>query len=43
MKTSGYWRKQDVPMSNLYLGLLQRFGAELDRFGESTGAIEVLS
>ncbi|RMF40108.1 MAG: DUF1552 domain-containing protein [Planctomycetota bacterium] len=43
MKTAGHWRKQDVPMSNLYLGLLQLFGAEHDRFGESTGAFEVLS
>ena len=43
MKTAGHWRKQDVPMSNLYLGLLQLFGAEHDQFGESTGAFEVLS
>lgn len=43
MKTAGYCRKQDVPMSNLYLGLLQLFGAEDDKFGESTGAFEVLS
>ena len=43
MKTAGHWRKQDVPMSNLYLGLLQLFGAENDQFGESTGAFEVLS
>ena len=43
MKTAGHWRKKDVPMSNLYLGLLQLFGSEDDRFGESTGAFEVLS
>ena len=43
MKTAGHWRKQDVPMSNLYLGLLQLFGAENDQFGESTGAFEMLS
>ena len=43
MKTAGHWRKQDVPMSNLYLGLLQLFGAENDHFGESTGAFELLS
>ena len=30
-------------MSNLYLGLLQLFGAEQDQFGESTGAFEILS
>lgn len=43
MKTSGHWQKKDVPMSNLYLGMLQLFGAEQDRFGESNGAFEVLS
>jgi hypothetical protein len=43
MKTSGHWRKQDVPMSNLYLGLLQLFGAEQEQFGESTAAFEVLA
>ncbi|MDB4676831.1 DUF1552 domain-containing protein [bacterium] len=43
MKTAGHWQKKDAPMSNLYLGLLQLFGAEHDRFGESTNAFEVLS
>jgi hypothetical protein len=43
IKTAGHLQKKDVPMSNLYLGLLQQFGAEHDRFGESTGAFEVLS
>ena len=43
MKTAGHWQKKDIPMSNLYLGLLQLFNAEQDRFGESTGAFEVLS
>ena len=43
MKTAGHWQKRDVPMSNLYLGLLQLFGAEQDHFGESTGAFDVLS
>ena len=43
IKTAGHWQKQDVPMSNLYLGLLQLFGAEQDRFGESTSAFEVLA
>ena len=43
MKTAGHWQRKDVPMSNLYLGLLQIFGAEHDRFGESTGAFEVWS
>ena len=43
MKTTGHWQKRNVPMSNLYLGLLQLFGAEQDHFGESTGAFDVLS
>ena len=43
LKTPGHWRKQDVPMSNLYLGLLQLFGSEQDQFGESTAAFEVLA
>ena len=43
MKTSGHWQKKDVPMSNLYLGLLQQFGAERDRFGESTRAFDMLA
>ena len=43
MKTSGHWRRQDTPMSNLYLGLLQQFGAQDDRFGESSAAFDLLS
>ncbi|GAB5406444.1 MAG: DUF1552 domain-containing protein [Aureliella sp.] len=43
MKTSGHWQKQEHPMSNLYLGLLQLFGAEQEQFGESTAAFEVLA
>ena len=43
MKTTGYWKKQHDPMSNLYLGLLQQFGADRDHFGESTGAFDLLS
>ena len=43
MKTSGHWQKKDVPMSNLYLGLLQQFGAETDRFGESSGILDLLT
>ena len=43
MKTSGHWHRQDVPMSNLYLGLLQQFGAQRDHFGESTGAFDLLA
>jgi len=30
-------------MSNLYLGLLQQFGAEQENFGESNGAFDLLA
>ena len=43
MKTSGHWRRKNVPMSNLFLGLLQQFGAQNDRFGESSTAFDLLS
>ena len=43
MKTAGHWQKKDVPMSNLYLGLLQQFGGKSDQFGESTGSFDLLS
>ncbi len=43
MKTAGHWQKKDVPMSNLYLGLLQQFGGKNDQFGESTGSFDLLS
>ena len=43
MKSSGHWRRKDTPMSNLYLGLLQQFGADRDRFGESTRAFDLLA
>ncbi|MEM0896578.1 MAG: DUF1552 domain-containing protein [Verrucomicrobiota bacterium] len=42
MKTPGYSRQKDVAMSNLYLGLLQQFGAERGQFGESSGAFDLL-
>ena len=43
MKNAGHWQKKDVPMSNLYLGLLEQFGAETDRFGESSGTLDLLT
>ena len=43
MKTSGHWQLPNTPMSNLYLGLLQQFGAQDDRFGESSAALDLLS
>ena len=30
---------RDVPMTNLYLSMLDRMGVELDRFGDSTGRV----
>ena len=43
METAGHWQKKDVPMSNLYLGLLEQFGAEADHFGESSGTLDLLT
>jgi hypothetical protein len=43
MKTAGHWQKKDIPMSNLYLGLLEQFGAEADHFGESSGTLDLLT
>lgn len=43
VKTPGFSQMRDVPMSNLYLGLLQQFGAEQDNFGESDGAFDFLA
>jgi hypothetical protein len=31
--------RRDTPMCNLYLSLLDRFGVELERFGDSTGRL----
>lgn len=42
IKTPGYSRRQDMPKSNLYLGLLQQFGAEQEESGESNGAFDLL-
>ena len=30
-------------MSNLYLGLLEQFGAKADHFGESSGTLDLLT
>ena len=43
IQTPGHWRKQDAPMSNLYLGLLQLFAPAQEHFGESTNAFEILA
>ncbi len=43
IQTPGHWRKQDAPMSNLYLGLLQLFAPKQEHFGESTNAFEILA
>ena len=43
IQTPGHWRRQDAPMSNLYLGLLQLFAPEQEHFGESTNAFEILA
>lgn len=42
LKQPGHTRLAGMPMCNLYLSLLQRFGAERDQFGESTGTLELV-
>jgi hypothetical protein len=32
---------QNTPMANLYLALMEKFGVSLDRFGDSTGKLEL--
>jgi hypothetical protein len=32
---------QDTPMANLYLALLEKLGIELDKFGDSTGKLDL--
>jgi hypothetical protein len=34
---------EDTPISNLYLALLDKLGIEADRFGDSTGQVDLLS
>jgi hypothetical protein len=33
---------QDTPMANLYLTLLEKVGVEIDKFGDSTGKLDLL-
>lgn len=42
IKTPGHRRLAGIPMCNLYLSLLQQFGAARDEFGESTGTLELV-
>ena len=30
---------EDIPLSNLFVTMLQRLGVETDKFGDSTGAL----
>ena len=34
--------KENTPMTNLYLSLLDRMGAQAERVGDSTGKLEVI-
>lgn len=38
-----YSRSRKIPLSNLYLSMLQRFGVETDSFGKSTGTLQDLN
>ena len=35
--------KSEVPMANLYLAMLDRMGAKVDRFGDSTGVLKEIA
>jgi len=39
LKHGTYWRKNDTPMSNLYLSILHSLGIRQDAFSDSTGAL----
>lgn len=43
IQSPGHYRLPEVPMCNLYLALMQRFGAEQGTFGESTGTVDLLA
>lgn len=43
IKNPGHASLKGTPMCNLYLSVLQHFGAETDVFGESTGTVELVS
>ena len=39
LKHGSYWRKNDTPMSNLYLSILHSLGIRQDAFSDSTGVL----
>jgi hypothetical protein len=39
LKHGTYWRKNDTPMSNLYLSILHSLGIRQEVFSDSTGAL----
>jgi hypothetical protein len=39
LKHGTYWRKNDTPMSNLYLSILHSLGIRQDAFSDSTGGL----
>ena len=39
LKHGTYWRKNDTPMSNLYLSILHSLGIRQDAFSDSTGVL----
>lgn len=43
IENPGHIRHDQKPMCDLYLGLLQHFGGELDNFGESASALDFLT
>ena len=43
IRKPGHWSQKHRPMCDLYLGMLQKFGVEVDKFGESHGTVDILS
>ena len=39
LKHGTYWRKNDTPMSNLYLSILHSLGIRQEAFSDSTGVL----
>jgi hypothetical protein len=44
VKTGRYVRyKSETPLNNLWLAMLERFGAKADKLGDSTGVLDGLA
>ncbi|MEO5959055.1 MAG: DUF1552 domain-containing protein, partial [Opitutaceae bacterium] len=44
LQTSRHWKlNQSTPMTNLYLGMLDRMGVRAEHIGDSTGKLDIVS